>query len=184
MEGTNPMDSIKIGDKLQIHCYKHNGKIHRSWDEAVVLDIKDDYIVCGNNKAMVIESDGKTHRTKEPAIIYFYKYRWFNVIGQLKSNGIFYYCNIASPYLIDNKTIKYIDYDLDLRVFPDGGFKILDRSEYNYHKKKMHYSDDIDMIVQSELTSLINMVRLKQDGFEKDKIEYYYSIYKEYSLKK
>ena len=30
------MESIKIGDKLQIQCYKHNGKIHRVWDEAVV----------------------------------------------------------------------------------------------------------------------------------------------------
>ena len=36
---------MKIGDKYKIHCYKHNGKLHRQWDEAVVLDIKDDYIV-------------------------------------------------------------------------------------------------------------------------------------------
>ena len=44
------MKNICIGDKFQIQCYKHNGKIHRSWDEAVVLDIKKDYIVFGNNK--------------------------------------------------------------------------------------------------------------------------------------
>ena len=33
------MDDLKIGQKLEIHCYKHNGKLHRQWDEAVVLDI-------------------------------------------------------------------------------------------------------------------------------------------------
>ena len=43
------MNDIKVGDRLEIHCYKHNGKLHRQWDEAVVLEIKDDYIVFGNN---------------------------------------------------------------------------------------------------------------------------------------
>lgn len=50
------VDNIKVGDKLEIHCYKHNGKLHRQWDEAVVLDIKDDYIVFGNNKTTVVDS--------------------------------------------------------------------------------------------------------------------------------
>ena len=39
------MKNMCIGDKLQIQCYKHNSKIHRAWDEAVVLDIKKEYIV-------------------------------------------------------------------------------------------------------------------------------------------
>lgn len=74
------VDNIKVGDKLEIHCYKHNGKLHRQWDEAVVLDIKDDYIVFGNNKTTVVDSDGRVWNTKEPAILYFYKNRWFNII--------------------------------------------------------------------------------------------------------
>ena len=131
------MDNIKIGDKLEIHCYKHNGKLHRQWDEAVVLDIKDDYIVFGNNKTTVVDSDGRVWKTKEPAIMFFFKDRWFNIIGQLKDYGIYFYCNIATPYIIDEHVIKYIDYDLDLRVFPDGAFKILDRGEYKYHRAKM-----------------------------------------------
>ena len=62
-----------IGDKLQIQCYKHDKKIHRAWSEAIVLDVTKEYIVCGNNKTLVIESEGTTWRTKEPAIIYFLK---------------------------------------------------------------------------------------------------------------
>ena len=65
------VDNIKVGDKLELHCYKHNGKLHRQWDEAVVLDIKDDYIVFGNNKTTVVDSDGRVWNTKEPAILYF-----------------------------------------------------------------------------------------------------------------
>ena len=57
------------------------------------------------DKTKVTESDGQTHRTKEPAIMFFYRKRWFNIIAQLKKYGLFYYCNIATPYLLDGKII-------------------------------------------------------------------------------
>ncbi|UKI57053.1 MAG: hypothetical protein L6V81_06545 [Clostridium sp.] len=98
--------NLKVGDTLVIHCYKHNGVIHKSWNIAYVLDIKKDYIVLGNENVLVTKQDGRTWRTKEPAIMFFYNNRWFNIIAQLKSNGIFYYCNIASPYVIDDNVIK------------------------------------------------------------------------------
>ena len=107
------MNDVKVGDKLEIHCYKHNGHLHRQWDEAVLLDVTDDLMVFGNNKTTVVDSDGKVWHTKEPAIMFFFKNRWFNIIGQLKDYGIYFYCNIATPFLIDEGVIKYIDYDLD-----------------------------------------------------------------------
>ena len=173
---------IKIGDKLQIHCYKHNGKLHQICDEAIVLDIDSEKIVVANDHAKLTEADGRSYHAKEPAILIFYKKNWFNVIGQLKEFGLFYYCNIATPYIIDNNIIKYIDYDLDLRVFPDGGFKILDYNEYNYHKELMKYPVEIQMIIKEELSNLINMKRLNKGPFAKGLMEKYYQIYQ--SLKK
>ena len=150
------MHKMCIGDKLQIQCYKHNGKIHRSWDEAVLLDEKKDYLVFGNNKTLVTEAEGNTWRTKEPAIIYFFKDKWFNIICQLKKDGIYYYCNIATPFIIEENTIKYIDYDLDLRIFPNREYKILDKMEYKYHKKIMNYSSELDVVITNGLTQLLN----------------------------
>ena len=170
-------DKLIIGKRYQIHSYKHDSKIHRSWDEAVLLEIHDNYLVFGNEKTKVTESDGRTWHTKEPAVLYFFKNQWFNIIGQCKKNGIYFYCNIASPYIIEEDTIKYIDYDLDLRVFPDGSFKVLDRGEYKYHKSIMNYSDDLDMILKSELTELIEMVRNKHSIFQTETIEKYHQQY-------
>ena len=165
---------IKIGDVYEIHCYKHHGKIDRICDGAMILDITDDYIVCGNYRTNLTESDGKSHRTKETAIIFFYKKRWFNVLAQLKKYGLFYYCNIASPFIIDENIIKYIDYDLDLRVFPDRSFKILDKNEYKYHSKLMHYPKEIDKILKYELSNLIDMERKGESPFDKEVIDMYY----------
>ena len=173
------MGNIKVGDRLTIHCYKHDGKLHRTWDEATVLEINDDVLICGNNKTTVTESDGRSHKTNEPAVMFFYRNRWFNVIGQFKSQGLFYYCNIATPYLIDDGIIKYIDYDLDLRVFPDGGFRVLDRNEYNYHRKLMHYPEELDQILKNELSGLIEMKKANLGPFNKENINKYYDIYRD-----
>ena len=53
----------------------------------------------------------------------------------LKEDGIHYYCNISSPYVYDDEAIKYIDYDLDLRVDSKFNYRILDKDEYKYYAK-------------------------------------------------
>ena len=171
------MKTMCIGDKLEIQCYKHNKKIHRAWSEAVVLDIKKDYIVFGNNKTLVTEAEGNTWKTKEPAIIYFFKNKWYNVIAQMKKDGIYYYCNIATPFIIEENTIKYIDYDLDLRIFPKGDYKILDKLEYEYHKSKMNYSDELDMVINNALKNLIEDYKSGAIMFDKDSNEEYLRTY-------
>lgn len=171
------MNNIKVGDKLKIYCYKHDGSLEHTSEEAVVLENNDDVLICGNGRTKITEKDGRSHMTNEPAVLFFYKKHWFNIIGQLKKYGLFYYCNIASPYIVDGKVIKYIDYDLDLRVFPDGGFRVLDRNEYNFHKKVMHYTDEIDKIVKSELSYLINKKRTGTGPFEEGIVQKYYELY-------
>ena len=167
------MKRMFIGDLYQIQCYKHDGKIHRAWDEAVLLDVKKDYMVFGNNRTLVTEAEGTIWRTKEPAVMYFFKDKWFNIIAQMKKSGIYYYCNIATPFIIEEGTIKYIDYDLDLRIFPKGDYKVLDKLEYEYHKKKMNYSSDLDKVIQNAMSELIDEYNNLKEMFNKDKnIEY------------
>lgn len=173
------MKKLKVGDRLQIQCYKHDGKVHRCWDEAVVLDIKKDYIVFGNEKTLVIEAQGNTWRTKEPAVMYFFKDKWYNIIVQLKKEGVTYYCNIATPFIIEEGTIKYIDYDLDLRIFPNGSFKILDKQEYKYHKKKMGYSKELDMVINNSLSELITDYQNHASMFDRERNLTYGKLYQE-----
>ena len=78
------MTKFKEGERLNIHSYKHDGKIHRSWDDAFFIAETEEYAIFGNYKTVVTESDGRKWRTKEPAIMYFSKNNWFNIIGQIK----------------------------------------------------------------------------------------------------
>ena len=176
------MGKLKVGDKLQIQSYKHNGRVHRSWDEAIVLDIKKDYIVLGNNKTLVTRAEGICWKTKEPAVIYYFKNHWYNIIGQMKKEGFSYYCNIASPYIIEENTLKYIDYDLDLRIFPSGEYRILDKLEYQSSKNKMHYSNDLDKVIKNGLNELIALYKSNSKIFDQEVNYQYYLKYE--NLKK
>ncbi len=171
---------MKQGDEYNIHAYKHNGELYKIWDKTIFLDQTKEYYVFANNKTKVTEKDGRSWKTKEPAIIFYYKKRWFNIIAQLKHNGIYYYCNISSPVIIENNTIKFIDYDYDLRVFPDGTYKILDENEYEYHKKIMNYSSDIQKIIKFELNSLVEKFKKGESPFDKETIDYYNKIYNKF----
>lgn len=168
---------MRYGEKYNIHGYKHNGDLYKVWDGTIFLGQTKDYYVFANNKIKVTEIDGRSWKTKEPAITFYFKKKWFNIIAQLKKNGIYYYCNISSPVVIENNTIKYIDYDLDLRVYPDESYKVLDESEYEYHKRLMGYSSDLDKIIKYELNNLIKMYQKKENPFDKETLEYYRKKY-------
>lgn len=170
--------TLQKGDRLQTQCYKHDGNVHKCWEETIYLTSTDEYNIFANYKTKVTEFDGRVWRTKEPAIVFFSKTNWFHIIGQIKKDGIYYYCDMASPHVIEDGVIKYIDYDLDLRVFNDGAFKILDRNEYNYHKKLMRYSREVNYIIKEELSSLIEMKKAGEFPFDTQIIEYYYKIFK------
>ena len=158
-------------------CFKHDGSLHRIWDKAALIYEDEEKIMISNAKTLIRESDNRVWMAKEPSLSIYYKNRWFNIMGIIRSEGIHYYCNMATPCVVDGEVIKYIDYDLDLRVFPNGSFKILDRMEYKYHKKQMHYSNRLDFILKYELGNLIDMVRVKEMPFDKTTINKYYQKY-------
>ena len=109
--------------------------------------------------------------------MYFFKNKWYNVIAQMKKDGIYYYCNIATPFIIEENTIKYIDYDLDLRIFPKGEYKILDKLEYQYHKKKMGYSNDLDKVITGAMNDLIKEYVDGAFMFDRKQNEEYLKLY-------
>lgn len=165
---------IEKGTWVQIQSYKHNGTLHRFWDQALVLDIDDEMIVVASKKTRVTEADGRIWYTREPAITFFSRKYWYNVIAMLKSDGVSFYCNIASPTLIDGYAIKYIDYDLDLKLYPNNVIKVLDEREYEHHRQTYQYSNKLDYILKKEVQHIQKMMKKGLFPFQIDKVHSYY----------
>ncbi|AIO19319.1 hypothetical protein KQ51_01443 [Candidatus Izimaplasma bacterium HR1] len=164
---------------IQIQSYKHDESLHRIWEKATVIEESEDHIVVVNKRTKVIESNGRFWHTREPSVTWFYKDKWYNIIGIIKQDGIHFYCNIASPYLIDDEALKYIDYDLDIKVIDDFSYNVLDRNEYNKHKTRMAYSSKLKNILETELENLKLMIENREEPFNHDLIKSYYNKYLE-----
>lgn len=170
----------KEGEPIQIHSYKHNEQIHRIWHETTVLKGTKKLVIGANDRTLVTEADGRTWVTREPAVCYFHARYWFNIIGMLRGDGIYYYCNLSSPFIFDKEALKYIDYDLDIKVFPDMTFTLLDEDEYEKHRKEMNYPDVIDRILKKNVEELIQWIRQRKGPFEPDFIDKWYERYLTY----
>lgn len=151
------MDKL-IGKKIIIHSYKHDKSLHRIWKNAMILEDNDDFIIVANKRTKVVESTGRYWYTKEPSVAFFFKNHWYNVIAIIKDDHITYYCNVGSPILMDDEALKYIDYDLDLKVNSDLSYKILDINEYKMHQQEMNYPEEIKKILAKEMLDLKNKI--------------------------
>ena len=176
------MNDLKTGDSIFVQSYKHDGSLHRTWSKALFIDETEDFYVAVTDHSWVVESDNRRWLTKEPAICFYYKKRWFNVISMIRKTGIYYYCNIATPSIYDGEAIKNIDYDLDVKVFPDDTYVILDENEYEYHSQLMKYPEEIKDLCEKEMKNLINMIKNKENPFNSAYIYEYLMKYFEISL--
>lgn len=167
----------KIGTQVYIQSYKHDGSLHRTWAKGLVIDADEKQYVVVTNKTWVIEADGRKWYTREPAICFFYTDRWYNVISMMRKNGVYYYCNLASPSLYDGEAIKNIDYDLDVKVYPNGGYDILDQDEFEEHAMRMNYSADVIDVVEGSMDMLLKVIDAHQAPFNSMEIDKYFQLY-------
>ncbi|MDN6162121.1 MAG: DUF402 domain-containing protein [Atopostipes sp.] len=174
----------KEGDLITIKSYKHDGSLHRTWRDTMVLKTTEHSLIGCNDHTLVTESDGRKWRTREAALVYFHEKYWFNIVTMIREKGIFYYCNMASPSVIDDEGLKYIDYDLDVKIFPNGEKKLLDVDEYEIHTKKYDYPDEIDPILNKHVKILVDWIENERGPFSKEYVNLWYERYKQLTGKK
>lgn len=165
------------GDYIVMQSYKHNGKLHRTWRDTMVLKTSEDALIGCNDHTLVTESDGRRWITREPAIVYFHRHYWFNVIAMIRDGGVSYYCNLGTPFTIDAEALKYIDYDLDVKVFPDGEKCLLDVDEYEAHSRQWHYPQTTDHILKANVRVLVDWINHGKGPFSQAYIDLWYNRY-------
>lgn len=150
----------------QVQAYKHDGNLHRVWSHSFLVEETDEYWALASRMSAVTEFDGRKWMTKEPAIFILYKHKWMNVIAMFKDNGgICYYVNVASPCVLDKGYLKYIDYDLDVKLYPDLVERTLDEKEFVHNAKKYGYSEDLIKVINKAKDEIIRMMENKEPPF-------------------
>lgn len=176
---------LKEGQILSIHAYKHNGDLYRSWNNSIVLEDTEKYLVLVNENVTITEINGHKWTTVDPAIWLFFKNDWYNIICMIRNDGVHYYCNIASPFILDSQTVKYIDYDLDVKVFPNRSYKLLDLKEFKTNRRIWKYPIPLQNILWQNINKLKKGIKKNEINlFNDDLILNYWKNYQNQSLQK
>lgn len=154
--------------KYYIQSYKHDGSLHRTWSKVNLISEDEDKFVSINKRTQIIEANKRTWIAREPAIYYLYKNAYYNVIAMLREDGIYYYCNLASPSLYDGEAIKNIDYDLDVKFHPNGSYQILDEKEFKVNKEKFNYPKVLEKRLRDEIDMIVDLFKNNKTPFNKE----------------
>ncbi|WP_051599955.1 DUF402 domain-containing protein [Mycoplasma elephantis] len=163
-------DKLSVGDYINVQAYKHNGVLYRQWNNLRVLDINENFISLLLKKTKVVEKTGKKWVFNDTGLWLFSKKGLYNCLITIKPNGWYNYINIASKFIYEDKTIKYVDYDLDIKVYPEESLRIVDRNEFTANRKKYKYPDSLVKNLYKQLESLINSYYNSQGIFNEDLI--------------
>jgi hypothetical protein len=75
----------------------------------------------------------------------YWRDQWYNVYVNYALSGAVdhFYCNVGLPPVIADHTISFVDLDLDVQIWPDGRFEVLDADEFAAHSALFGYPDDV-----------------------------------------
>lgn len=161
-------------DWIKIQSYKHDGTLHRCWERNFLIEETDEYYITASSRTRVIEHDGRRWYSKEPAIAFFSKHAWFNAIAMIKPEGIIFYVNSASPTLMADGMLRYIDYDVDYKLFPNGKIITLDEREHERHKRRYRYDDKLLKVLNLTSIDVLKMLKNRDFPFVFELIDTYF----------
>lgn len=161
------------GAIINIQAYKHDGTLYRQWNGVKVIESSPERYVLFMYKTKVSEKSGQKWVVREPIIWWMPKYLFSNTTGLIRPSGTHFYTNLASPPIFEDGTIKFIDYDLDIKAYPDTPIKVVDQNEYKRHSKEYNYSNKLMNIIKWTTENTIKKIKIKEGFFDEDVIDEY-----------
>jgi len=125
------MASIINGPLIQVRPRWADDQAKPGWNGILIYRSRAQLIL----QAEVAHPGAYNFVTLEHGDVFFERYwfhRWYNIFSIYDAEERFkgWYANISTPITFDGETIRYTDLDLDLWVWPDRRFVILDEDEF------------------------------------------------------
>ncbi len=95
---------------------------------------------------------------------YYWLDCWYNIFrfhepdGQLRN----YYCNVAMPPTLANGILDYVDLDIDVVVWPDNSYEVVDRDDFERNTVKFGYTSEVLLQAESSVDDIIRIVESGQ----------------------
>lgn len=128
-----------------INSRKFDGRIHRSWKAELIEENSEYWLFLGEFEKEVIHQNLGVIRRKTISYEFYWKARWYNIFRFHEPEGDLrnFYCNINQPPKFADGILDYIDLDLDVLVWQDFSFEVLDLEEFEINSKIYAYTPEL-----------------------------------------
>ena len=152
---------------VTINSRKFDGAIHRTWKANLLK--KDDslLILLGEFEKEIAHPYLGVIGRGTLSYEFYWTDRWYNVFRFHEPGGGLrnFYCNVNLPPKFENNILDYIDLDIDLLVWKDFSYQVLDFDEFEQNAARFSYSQEIYENATSSLDELISLVKNKSYPF-------------------
>ena len=153
---------------VTINSRKFDGKIHRSW-QAELIERRDSLLIfMGKFAEEINHTNLGVIRRGTISFEYYWFDRWYNIFqfhepdGELRN----FYCNISQPPKLQRNVLDYVDFDIDILVWKDFSFEILDLEEFDENKKKFKYPAKIINEIQKSVSQIKFLIQKRRFPFD------------------
>lgn len=153
--------------EIIINSRKFDGKIHRSWKAELIEKTDSLLIFVGEFEKEVKHSNLGVIRRGTVSYEYYWLDRWYNIFRFHEPGGALrnFYCNVNMPPKFENGVLDYVDLDMDILVWKDFKYEILDAEEFEENAGKYKYSENLKQTVDLNVKEIINLIENRKYPF-------------------
>jgi protein associated with RNAse G/E len=148
------------GEQITVNSRKYDGKIRRTWSCELVEETEGFIVLVGEFDRDVRHPGLGSIRRGTISYEYFWLDRWFNIFRFHEPDGSprNFYCNVAMPPTFKNGVLDYVDLDIDVLVWPDRRYQIVDRDDFEKNSLKYSYTKAMCLRAEDSVEQIVRMI--------------------------
>ncbi len=156
-----------MAGSVTINSRKFDGSVHRTWQAELVSESDTLLTFVGEFEEEIRHPHLGIIRRGTISHEYYWLDRWYSVFrfhepgGELRN----FYCNVNMPPMFENGVLDYVDLEIDVLVWPDFTYEILDRDDFARNAIKYFYSKELIAQAEASLEQLIALIEGREFPF-------------------
>ncbi|MDQ3321426.1 MAG: DUF402 domain-containing protein [Acidobacteriota bacterium] len=153
-----------------INSRKFDGVIHRSWKAELIEQTESLLTFAGRFEKEITHPNLGVIRRGTMSYEFYWTNRWYNIFRFHEPEGDLrnFYCNVNQPPVCAGNVLDYVDLDIDVLVWKDLSFEILDLDEFKDNSETFNYSTELKNNVNDSLNEILNLIKNKSFPFNID----------------
>ena len=148
---------------ITVNSRKFDGSIRRTWRCELIEQRGSLLALVGEFDRTVDHPDLGRIEKGTISHEYYWLDRWYSIFRFHEPSGSLrnFYCNINMPPSFSGDVLDFVDLDIDVLVWPDLRYDVLDRDDYETNSTRFGYPKHIIEKVEEALNELLKLIETR-----------------------